>query len=368
MTLRLTVLFERAGVPVELEGPADWRRAIARGHIRRDTLVTAIGRGPPQMVPAENVPELASIFAEAEPQGSLSERPQPVAEQAPQQSTRIVAPPIASTVGSRDKIRDRTRQAEPKPDTMNDVDPKEAGSPVLSAYVAPQGKPWGSGSAWAGGLFAVMVLIAGVRGCGSAPETQVGSNSVVDSGTSSSPVSPEVVQDTFVTSFNCRRATAPAERLICGNGALAKRDLDLAALYARLVSDTTGQDQQLLRQGQRAWLRLRDGCIYEPYAEPCLERVYDDRISSLRAFSLAAESSSEDEVISNDEAVMVDANGNPIDRGPSTETSSAPPKADGGPDEQWLDEVLSRKQPPELPSPTTSRPDPLEPRPDSSQF
>ncbi len=78
---------------------------------------------------------------------------------------------------------------------------------------------------------------------------------------------------------------------------------------------------------------------------------------------------------------LVDADGNPIDpldRLPDDVLGAPPPQQspDGGPDQQWLDEVLDRNQPAQRPPPPpppggrypSAPPDPLEARPDSAQF
>ena len=71
------------------------------------------------------------------------------------------------------------------------------------------------------------------------------------------------------------------------------------------------------------------------------------------------------------EAPQVDADGNPIDPQATLpdEVLGAPaaqPAPDGGPDEQWLDEVLDRNQRPPPPPPSAPR-DPLEARPEAAQ-
>ncbi len=81
-----------------------------------------------------------------------------------------------------------------------------------------------------------------------------------------------------------------------------------------------------------------------------------------------------------EEAPMVDADGNPIDPGAVPYEDGVGPPAqqapDGGPDQQWLDEVLDRNQPAQRPPPPPApRPappsapaDPLQARPDPAQF
>ena len=81
------------------------------------------------------------------------------------------------------------------------------------------------------------------------------------------------------------------------------------------------------------------------------------------------------------EPPLVDADGNPIEliEPDATDAYGQPipaPAPDTGPDEQWLDEVLDRNQRPPPPPPPpgqrlpppSAQSDPLQPRPDSSQF
>lgn len=87
---------------------------------------------------------------------------------------------------------------------------------------------------------------------------------------------PEVVSP----SFNCQRVTAPAELTICGNAKLARLDIELAQLFAVARGRMNAANAIKLRDSQRAWLRLRDGCLADAN---CLEQQYVQRIQQLRA-------------------------------------------------------------------------------------
>jgi hypothetical protein len=77
-------------------------------------------------------------------------------------------------------------------------------------------------------------------------------------------------------SFDCQLAHLQIEKVICGNPALAKLDLEMAELYGQmhLSYDTVGHREQL-RDLQRAWLaRRRAVCPDEPDQVKCLAAEY----------------------------------------------------------------------------------------------
>jgi hypothetical protein len=80
------ITYEQAGIPVELLDERDWRRAIASRRLTRGTQVVAY-RGPTciRRVPAEDVPELQSIFNELDP----PVRATPVAAVSPPRSPEV---------------------------------------------------------------------------------------------------------------------------------------------------------------------------------------------------------------------------------------------------------------------------------------
>jgi uncharacterized protein len=95
-------------------------------------------------------------------------------------------------------------------------------------------------------------------------------------------------------SFDCARAGAPVEHLICGNDRLAAQDVELSSAFRE---SREGQDEAartLLLQGQRRWLQSRlSSCGIPvqgempperlPAAATCLSELYGARISALKA-------------------------------------------------------------------------------------
>lgn len=87
----------------------------------------------------------------------------------------------------------------------------------------------------------------------------------------------------FRAGFDCALAATPVEHAICGNELIARGDFEASELY-RGLRNTLPEDQALeLRNGQRAWLRLRnDRCTSgEAADETCLARLYGDRLVGL---------------------------------------------------------------------------------------
>jgi uncharacterized protein len=84
-------------------------------------------------------------------------------------------------------------------------------------------------------------------------------------------------------SFDCTRAAAAVERMICADEAISKLDERLAAAYRRSLQrfdidsdagDALGVD---LRNGHRSWLRRRDRCK----DAACLKSAYAEEIAVL---------------------------------------------------------------------------------------
>ena len=72
------------------------------------------------------------------------------------------------------------------------------------------------------------------------------------------------------------------ERTICGDPALAEKDLTLARAYSSFLAQYVegggpGTDTSQIVDEQRAWLRQRNQCR----TRACLHRVYDARIAAL---------------------------------------------------------------------------------------
>ncbi|HEY7811285.1 MAG TPA: TonB family protein [Allosphingosinicella sp.] len=277
MSSPLTIILTRAGVPVELENAADWRRAIMRGQIGRETIVTVVGRGPSRMVPAEDVPELAGILDEVEPRERQEQVP---AAPVPDAPVPTVSPPP-----TRRKRAQPTSPFEPQSQPIETAD-VEQHVQWIPAPPTPKPAEPASGSsapAWIVAGIAALILVASARSCNPTPETPVAVDPVQNAITDPMVEEPIAAAPlTFETSFNCERAAAEAERLICASAGLARVDRELAALYGRVFAEAADEDKQVLRQEQRAWLELRNACADEPFPESCLERVYAERATALR--------------------------------------------------------------------------------------
>lgn len=79
-------------------------------------------------------------------------------------------------------------------------------------------------------------------------------------------------------SFDCKKALAPTEKIICGSSDLSELDSKLSQMYQKLydASGPVARDKLLI--GQRSWVRyVRVGCE----DEECLTVAYEDRIDQL---------------------------------------------------------------------------------------
>lgn len=267
--------YDRGGVPVELASESDWRRAVMRGHVGRDTLVTVFAAdASPTMLPAGQVPELAALFDEVE---------QPSLPSSPAATSTVPPAPVA------------LRAAAPR----NDVDPTFAAMAVAGAQpvVAPSvpvsgsaGRVGDEAGARAGRGPAVIVvsvvlalLTVGVtRSCATRP-APVEAPSASVNGTLKAPPRPiAAAPATFATSFDCGRATSLAERTICGDAELARADSDLATLYAQQRRAAGGTAaHEVLRRAQRSWITRRARCADEADMRSCLLRAYAERTAAL---------------------------------------------------------------------------------------
>ncbi len=91
-------------------------------------------------------------------------------------------------------------------------------------------------------------------------------------------------------SFDCAKAAAPIEKLICSDEATSKLDADLAAVYKAAMQKTDKSDD--LKLQQRAWLKEKRNLCKDA---ACIVQVYQARTADLVNLSTAAagETSSE---------------------------------------------------------------------------
>ncbi|RBB38205.1 hypothetical protein DPV79_19215 [Burkholderia reimsis] len=107
-----------------------------------------------------------------------------------------------------------------------------------------------------------------VSGDGGKPAQLPRNGSVADAG-----AMPTGRSQTFVTSFDCRRATHDDEIAICGDAGLAAMDRRLSQLY--VASMRTISDPQALKRSESDWVLARRMCDKDV---DCLRRLYGERI------------------------------------------------------------------------------------------
>lgn len=102
-------------------------------------------------------------------------------------------------------------------------------------------------------------------------------------------------------SFDCSKAAAPVEVLICSDSVLADQDFRLAAVFdASRKNASSPNVSKALLDDQRAWLKDRlAACSIRPTGKPpsdaevwawagCLSKQYEQRLSALKAPPVAA--------------------------------------------------------------------------------
>lgn len=84
-------------------------------------------------------------------------------------------------------------------------------------------------------------------------------------------------------SFDCASATRPMEKLICSDARLSEADERMARAYEAKREALSPAGRQILKQGQRSWLRMVDAaCRVPDVSEPdCVLEKYQDRIETL---------------------------------------------------------------------------------------
>ena len=88
---------------------------------------------------------------------------------------------------------------------------------------------------------------------------------------------PAVSSTAVSASFDCQKASSPAEQAICNSPQLAALDISLAEAYKIAFAQAT--DKVALKQGQNDWRKNeRDRCT----TEQCLRDAYQNRLNNLR--------------------------------------------------------------------------------------
>jgi len=276
-----TIVFERNGFPVELVGERDWRRAIERGHLARDTPVTIFRRpGAGQMMSAAQVPELLAIFDALEP---FPPAPGPAAQPAPEEPPAPPTPLAEDAFAPHPPSWDDARTPGPEwdPDDFHDQMPSPP-SPEPTEIPGPV-----KAIGWCLGVVLILALI-GRCGSGSTPANMVdpAMNTAPTDSVSERKAEP-AAPASFEPSFDCQAAALPAERTICATRELAAQDREMARLYSAATEQSLGETRAALVEDQRRWLEQRNACGSAPSPVACLSRLYVDRIGALHRPSAA---------------------------------------------------------------------------------
>src|SRR5512138_3260927 len=84
--------------------------------------------------------------------------------------------------------------------------------------------------------------------------------------------------------FDCAKARAREEAILCSDPVLAALDRRMAETWAALLPRLPKQDAESVRAVQKEFLKRRKGCVGSGAAADarrCLAEVYEDRIAEL---------------------------------------------------------------------------------------
>ncbi|MEO6025243.1 MAG: lysozyme inhibitor LprI family protein [Candidatus Binatia bacterium] len=84
-------------------------------------------------------------------------------------------------------------------------------------------------------------------------------------------------------SFDCTQASAPVEKLICGDGTLAALDRALDAAYVDAMRRSSDDVKTGMRAQQRTWIGKRNSCAGTRDAKGCVAAAYQRRLGELKA-------------------------------------------------------------------------------------
>jgi len=87
---------------------------------------------------------------------------------------------------------------------------------------------------------------------------------------------------TFSPSFDCQKATTAVEHAICNDPQLAALDGELDAAYQEARSILNNDEKRVLRDAQRAWLKVRDACEADTWPVLCVKTTVMERLEELR--------------------------------------------------------------------------------------
>lgn len=86
-----------------------------------------------------------------------------------------------------------------------------------------------------------------------------------------------------VASFLCARAKGWVETTICSDGDLARLDIELAEVHARMLRSPDIQTRGRYEAEQQSWRKTRRQCQTHSDSNACLRNLYSERIANIRA-------------------------------------------------------------------------------------
>jgi uncharacterized protein len=86
-------------------------------------------------------------------------------------------------------------------------------------------------------------------------------------------------------SFDCDKATAEMEELICGDAGLSSLDRKLASVYAEALEKQEHPAPARFGAEQRGWIKRRNECWKSSDQKGCVQAEYAGRIAELQAKS-----------------------------------------------------------------------------------
>jgi uncharacterized protein len=86
-----------------------------------------------------------------------------------------------------------------------------------------------------------------------------------------------IQQECIAVSFDCRKASNQAEKMVCSSTDLSKQDDLLHGQYNRLISASDEKEALIIKDRQRAWLKERNKCKFIE----CLQSAYLKRSEEL---------------------------------------------------------------------------------------
>jgi uncharacterized protein len=86
-------------------------------------------------------------------------------------------------------------------------------------------------------------------------------------------------------SFDCDKATAEIEDLICGDAGLSSLDRKLASVYAEALEKQEHPAPARFGAEQRGWIKRRNECWKSSDQKGCVQAEYAGRIAELQAKS-----------------------------------------------------------------------------------